>query len=177
MRIDKDHKIELCASHDECRPHLLHPQLDVENKRLMATDGHRLVILPVELDDGDVSGPVSREAIKAARKGPLAKSKAGGVIAINANGSLAIEQGPTFPRPDNESFPPVDKVVPNGKNHTVVVGLNARYLWEIAQALGTVNVRIEIAPAEAGKPMLDPIVVTTNGDRDAGVGVLMPVRV
>lgn len=174
MRISKSNKVELIASRDECRPHLLHTHLDVEKKRLCATDGHRLVILPVVVEDGDVSGAVSTEAIKAARKGPEARG-GGGEIVIGANGKLAIAGGPSYPRPSEVDckFPPVDRVVPDAKNHTVTIGLNAKYLWELAQALGTVEIHIAINPDEE----LSPIRVTKNGNESDGIGVLMPCKV
>lgn len=52
-----------------------HAWLDVENRRLLATDGHKAVRVNVTPADEDVSGPVPREAFDLARKELKAISK------------------------------------------------------------------------------------------------------
>lgn len=181
MKINADSKIEGIVSKDVTRPMLNHVHLDVEKKLAVATDGHRLVVVPVQLDAHDVTGPVGVDAIKMARK---LKSKHAHELTIVANGACQIEGGPTFPRPtlDGAKFPPWEQIVPDfkcGDKGTVTVGLNARYLREIADALGSDGaVRITIRLPEDEKDrhgILDPMRVE-GGCLDA-YAVLMPCRI
>ena len=178
MRLNRTSKIELLASGDETRPHMLHPYLDVEAKALVATDGHRLIKHPVLLDDGDESAFVSVAAIKAARKLGL---KSDDIKIKVGSKSLTLIDGSVLPTPESDlSFPPYEKVIPNYKGRTMVtVGLDAKYLLEICQALGGstkegTSVCLSFPLPDTGKDMLDPIVVG-YGLSDA-VAVLMPSR-
>lgn len=94
-------KIELCCSTETYRPHLQYVHLDADRRMLEVTDGHVAVRVPVELDEGDTSGPISVEAIKDARK-----RKAN----LRANGTLGTDGGPSWPRPEAE--PLADKLQP-----------------------------------------------------------------
>ncbi len=177
MRLSKASKIELIASCDEGRPHLLHPYLDVDAKVLVATDGHRLIKHPVIIDDGDVSAFVSKEAIKAARK--LATKVEDLEINVGAK-TLRLINVLTMPTPQSDyPFPPYDKVIPNYSNRTTVtVGLDAKYLLELCQAMGgnakVATVRLTFPIPDEGKVMLDPIVVE-YGVSEA-IAILMPSR-
>ena len=66
MKISKDCKIELVASKDATRFALVNPYLD--GNQLVATDGKRLVAIPVELDVHDTNGPVECEVLKQSRQ-------------------------------------------------------------------------------------------------------------
>lgn len=50
------------------RERFSHPQLDVENERLIATDGHILLRSAVRVSENDVSGPVTVSAMETARR-------------------------------------------------------------------------------------------------------------
>ena len=66
-------KIEQAASTEESRKPLSTSytlkavKLDVETKRMMATDGHILAIVPVEVDATDHSGLLSVDSMKQIR--------------------------------------------------------------------------------------------------------------
>ena len=81
----------------------------------------------------------------------------------------------TMPRKNLEgySFPQWQKVLPNPDRGGIKIGLNAKFLYEIAQALGGDRVVIEILNATS------PIVVKGSGDNyiEGSIGVLMPVRI
>ena len=178
MRLSKTSKIELIASCDEGRPHLLHPYLDVDAKVLVATDGHRMVKHPVTIDDGDVSAFVSVDAIKAARK--LATKVEDLEVGVGAD-MLRLINGMTMPTPKCKmSFPPYDRVIPNySRRKTVTVGLDAKLLMGLCQALGGsakdgTTVQLTFPTVDKGEAMLDPIVVEYGGS-DA-VAILMPSR-
>ncbi len=178
MRLDKNSKVELIATTDETRPHLLHPWLDVEAKVLVATDGTRLIKHPVVIDDGDVSAFVSVVALKAARK-LVPKKVAHLEIAVGVD-HLTLTNGMTMPTPKSDlSFPPYEKVIPNYSNReTVTVGLDAKLLMGLCQALGGgkggTAVRLTFPVKENGEVMLDPIVVEYM--QSDAIGILMPSR-
>lgn len=173
MKFASKYRPELAASDDTTRDHLCHVELDVAGKRMIATDGHRLVVVACEPDADDVSGPVTEDALKAARK--LAGRSQGDAF-LHANGTLVTYGGPTFPRPSRETpFPTVDRVVPKGMNEgdkgTHTFRVNARYIAEIAKAMGTENIAITVKTRDA----LAPIMVRPCGD-DAAFALVMPVR-
>jgi hypothetical protein len=186
MKLAKDKKIELCVCKDITRDHLAHPMLDVERKRLVATNGNVLVSIPVELEEGcDISGPVPVDAIKAGRK----TVKAGDDFTVLVHQErVEVPAAPGMPRfkRDHEiasCFPKakqVDTVIPNGKGHTVVIGIDARLLLDVAQALGSNIVELRIDPGNAAKgmePYLVRAAVSGHVDDSGAVGVVMPHRI
>ena len=58
-------KIESAVDSKEMRLHLTEPFLDVENKRLVATNGKILTAIKVEVQPEDVSGYISKDALEA----------------------------------------------------------------------------------------------------------------
>ena len=172
MKIKKECKIELIASRDETRHVLCNPYL--QGSKLIATDGQRLVAIPVELEEGDSDGPIDCSAFKLSRK----TSSGEKLSKISANGCLKVQTKDgeiTMPRKDfnGYSFPQWQKVLPNPDRGGIKIGLNAKFLYEIAQALGGDRVVIEILNATS------PIVVKGSGDHyiEGSIGVLMPVRI
>ena len=172
-------KIEACVSVKDCRTYLNYLNLNVERNRVEATNGHFAAIIPVEVEDGDVSGPVSVEAIKAARK----LSGRNGEPHILANGSLALPNGQTFPRVTNDDigrYPDIDRIMPNEPDRAPDICINADYLAKLAQALGSGNlgniVKIWIDDSGATSNGFNPIVVQTISGPKDGVGVLMQCR-
>ena len=182
MRLPKACQIELAASGDVAR-NFCYPQLDVERKRIVATDGRILACVPVEVEDGDTSGRVSPEALKASRKasGPL------GVPTLACGERLITSDGTLFKRPDNDSFPPVDQVIPEyrpGTAGTVSICLDPALLMALAKALGngknhgislTINLPTGKERGASAGYSLEPVVVTTESC-PGGIGVLMPCR-
>ena len=172
MKIKKECKIELIASRDETRHVLCNPYL--EGSKLIATDGQRLVMIPVEREEGDSDGPIDCSAFKLSRK-TLSGEK---FSKISANGCLKVQTKDgeiTMPRKnlDGYSFPQWQKVLPNPDRGGIKIGLNAKFLYEIAQALGGDRVVIEILDANS------PIVVKGSNENyiEGSIGVLMPVRI
>ena len=177
MRIDKTQKIELCASRDETRASLNYLHLDVEAKRLVAPDNYRRVVLPCDVDPADVSGPIPVDVLKDARR---IAGKSGDVFVASLKDECRLLNGATYPKPDVEAFPKYKSVLVDYDETpgTVTIGINARYLWEMAQALGATkdaaNVMITVPVPSEGQQSRDPIQVRRpNAD---GVGVLMQVR-
>jgi hypothetical protein len=139
-----------------------------------------MVVVPIVAGKSDKTGPVSPEALKAARKFAGKASE----VEFSANGHIELVNGATFPRTDRGQFPPTEQVIPaykRGTDGTLTVGLNVKYLLALAEALGADKkhpvVHITIQIPTKGADMLDPYVVTTSCGRDEAFGVLMPTRV
>ena len=180
MLIDPRLKLEKIAGVNDIRAYLSDPHLDVENKCLVATDGHKLVKIPVEVSAGDTSGPVPIAAILDARKRKLQPAQ------ITCNGDATLfDTGPGnplsyYPRPDNGKFPDYERVMLDPEAEPVIsIGLNAKYLFELAHALTTTGGR--------GNNKKEPIVrldifddaravrVTVESEPER-TGVIMPCR-
>ena len=176
MILKRELEPERCVSGDATRLHLCNLHLDVDAKRLCATDGHCLVVVPVEVQSGDTSGFVTPAALKAARKAFGKRTD----TTLQCNGALAIPAGATFPRPsDSAQFPPWRQIVPQGKPGdagTMTFGFNARLLLEVAKGIGAAenHVQVTIPLPDRDDDFLEPILVTGT-DPDT-FGVLMPVR-
>jgi len=183
VKFDAKYKPELAASDDQTRPHLANVYLDAKNKRLVGTNGHVLVSVPVQSDGGEVSadhpddtsGFVSKEALKAARES--------GDGIVRANSHLYTSDDRSFPRPDGDgcTFPPYAKVIPEKEDSDIVIGVSAKYLVEIAKALGygsakskNMGLKLRIKPSD----LLGPITVTVaTEDDDGAVAIIMPMRI
>lgn len=158
MKMDPRFRPELCASQDDSRYSLLTPWLDPVKKRVVATNGHMLVAVPVE----DVPGHGREEPV-----GPLQLAMA--------------RKGEDFPHVvgAHVKYPAYEQVVPTfrpGSPGTVTIGLSAEYLRKIAEALGADKGQV-LVTVSVERPF-DPLLVTDawNG-RDLGAyGLLMPVR-
>ena len=181
MLIDPRLKLEKIAGDDDIRAYLNEPHLDVENKCLVATDGHKLVRIPVEISAGDTSGPVPIAAILDARKRKLIPAE------ITCNGDATVLDTGTgnplshYPRPDNGKFPQYERVMPDPDAEPVVsIGLNAKYLFELAHALTTIggrgdNKREPIVRLDISDNPTAAVRVTMENEPER-TGVIMPCR-
>lgn len=169
MRIAKRFKVELCASDDDDRKRLAQPYLDTKHECLAATNGHMLVVAPVELCDNDRSGPISCTALRFARN--QRTDIVDPDISMVATGkALNLKDGTSFPRADTE-FPPYREVIPDkDRPNTRKVAFNAQYLWELCQAMGGADDPHVIITI--GAEPRDPILV--ERDDTEAIGVLMP---
>lgn len=167
MKLDlKRHKIEKAASEDEMRPAIAVVYLDVENERLVATNSYVLATVPVEIEEGDVSGNISLDTIAEARRRQPRKQEA----AVTANGEAAVSfKGgtATFERPDT-TFPTWETLMEKQGAPIVRFGISASQLSALAAALGTDGVEIEVYSPMKG------IHVRALEVTDA-VGLIMPI--
>ena len=180
MKIDPKLKLEKIASVKDARPYLRDPHLDVKNKCLIATDGHKLVCIPVEVSPTDTSGPVPLDAIKDARKRKLDSAEIvcnGDATLIDSNSGLPLSH---YERVDSGKFPDYERVLQsNGladdsEVPVVSVRLNAKCVLELAQALSSKRghepiIRLDIFDDSRAVR----VVAENEPDR---VGVLMPCR-
>ena len=176
MKTKAKYEIELAASKDECRQVITNVQLDKKNNCLIATDGKILAIVPVETDIDDISGPVSPEAFKNARKGVSKKQRED-----NAEINIACKQKElkvygkndvtTMQRPNmNLNYPNYKQIIPRNEA-TIKIIFNPEYLLRIAKAIGSSeSVTLEIVDE------LSPITVYPNQKGNDAFGILMPLR-
>ena len=169
-------RIEGVVSTEVVRYSLTEVHLDVEKARLMASDGKIGVILPVELEEGDTSGPIHPKRFKEARA-RARKLKVPATMKVNGNVTYAggATEGRSEVMDSGMKFPNLDAVVPGPKGRMVC--LNADLLKALADALqdpkgrdpGAIKLFI---PEKKG----DAIRVEPWGKADTGkVGVIMPL--
>lgn len=144
MKMPKESKIEKIVSTDPTKRVLENPWLDIDEQghgTLLASSGQNALVIPVELDDQDSPGPVPIGAIKDARK-------QGGEI-LCGESWCGVSGGAAHPRGQFTQFPPIRQLlVPSGPD-VLEISLNAKALYELAQAMGTsvVKLRIQVDPA------------------------------
>lgn len=175
MKIDKSSKLELCAAKVDARYAMKNLYLETDGPngpRLCATDGRTLAVVPVELEEGDEAGLVSVDALKIARQG------AGhGKARIECNKSLRAwgKRGPlTFERPSEGNFPDIrapDLLSTEEAPKGLKIRLNAKLLYNIAQAFGADEVELTI-PTDKDKPVFVRGLMQAIPD---AVGLLMPI--
>ena len=174
MRINKHSKIESVCSDDKSRPSIQNAWLDAEKGRIIATNGKIMAIVEITTDEGDVTGPITPDAIKAARK-EARRSE----LSIQANGSLVLPSGVSLPRPSVGEefgqvppFPNCDAVWPSDANPIVFqVGLDAELLLKLALALskdGEAKVRLKFTSSDE--------VIQVTGTNRLAKGLLMPTK-
>ena len=173
---------ELVASKEQHRPVLTNVHLDVDKGQVVATDSYMLARFPVELDEGDTSGPIPVDALKASRKPPLKLRTGEDGVSIRANRNVEVVQGEapylSVPRGDVDyTFPNADSLFP-AVLADFTIGLNAAKLAQLAKALGSDEVVLQFTAGKDGNPeALRPILVRpiSRGDDDPD-GILMPIR-
>ena len=141
-------KIEKACGHKDVRYYLNEPYLDVENSVIIATSGTILAACPVELDEGDISGTVTAESIKAAIKASPVKAIKHKTANIKANGSLQLDNGQSFPRAElTRKRVDYQRVIPDTDKIEMVISLDAKLLKDLSDAInapGSSVVKIHI---------------------------------
>ena len=156
------------AGKHEVRYYLKNAWLDVEKKRLIATDGHICAIVPAELEEGDITGPITSEALKNAR---ASKSKS-----IEAKGSLVLDNSASYPREPGIKYPDVDRIRPT-EEFKIVISLDAALLLRLAEAINDPEKnyrKSQVVTLHISGP--ESTVQVTGNNPDA-VGMIMPIRI
>lgn len=172
MKIPKS-KIELATSQEPSRYTLQAVHYDAEKKRFAATDGHILAVIPAEVSEGDHSGLISLDTMKALRQLQKPSKIA---LEVSTNGKISAEWGGS--KIENEyatgTFPDIDRVMPkfDGKP---TIGIDAALLIRLAQALSE-NCTNKRAVVSLWIKDANSAIGVKVGDSDAE-GVIMPVRV
>lgn len=149
----------------------------MERGVILSSPGQSAIMIPVVVEDGDVSGPVPVEGLKEIRKNDASMS---------CTEEYCIVNGVAYPRAQQfDRFPPVEQLMTPGE-HSVEISLNAKSLAELAAGMGTDVVKIRIAMQETdeskGPRVVDaaPLVVTPHPHEahvDGSMGALLPFRV
>jgi len=174
-------KIENIVGKNDKRTSVHNVWLDVNaggtTGQLIATNGHMLAVVQCAVNTADVSGYITPEALKAARKARRA---------ITANGALTIKDGAAFPRPTVENygeFPNWRAVRPANLAAAQAgecdISFNAKYLLLLAEALDAKNGIVRILfqrKADGSIDELAPFTVVA-GPTPGDYGVIVPCRV
>ena len=128
-----------------------------------------LAAVPAEFQKGDTPGWLTVDALKLARK---VTPKDSDHISIVLNGQQILSDGTTMARPETvEQFPKLYHLFRHAlKNRTLRIGINVKYLKDLADALGSEEIALEI-----GKPD-QAIAVRPVQDSNKAVGIIMPIR-
>ena len=172
-------KIESAVDPKGMREQLSEPYLDVENKRLVATDGKILTAIKVEVEPDDVSGYISKDALEAARK--IARKDREDTIEIRANGSLELKNGDKLNRPDLGTFPDIDNILnmlETDPAKTIRLGINAKLLLDLAKSLANATqVVILDFVIDDNNAVTSAINVSVAKQGSDDKAVIMPVRI
>ena len=149
------------------------PYLDTDASAVIATNGHILAYCPVELDEGDTSGPITAESIKAAIKQSPMTCRVDKMANIKANGSLILDNGASYPRETVGQYVDYKRVIPDKSQAEYVISLDAKLLKDLADAINTPGssiVKIHI------KDNTSAFYVESDKDSEC-YGVIMPCKV
>ena len=215
MYYDPSHKMDTAPMADIYHPTLTRPYLDAETGELIATDCHGIVAIPVKLEAWDKTGPIPKEALRDASKATIVKNNGGTVKIDCTDEDFVVVRNPgngtetqywrypvqrgfekqgkinpnTVPRDKGYTFPDWKRCVKDYPDRSIVLGLDAKKLLDIALALdkdrkGQVSIVLdldEIEKAVDNGKSYDAgfrIMATSAMSRERGnTAMLMPVRV
>jgi hypothetical protein len=140
----------------------------------VVTDGHRLVRLNWVPFGDDPSVRVPAETLRQAARVMPAR----GTITVTASAVL-VDSGSGRPleipfREPDETFPPVEQVIPVTITVAALGRLNGRYLAEACGMSEITGAGVDIVTT--GKTLLDAVNVTSSGRGYDALCVIMPVR-
>lgn len=180
-------KIEAAASTDDTRPVLCHPYLLVREGQgwLQATDAYQCVNLPVELDEGDVSGSIPPYVLQAARMHthrsiePRLHCEAERFRIPTKDGDIVYPR----PHPHLGVYPDIHQIYSTKPDaDRIEFGINPGLFQKAARALGgtrlmplrmSINVRDPMSPVILRAAYNNPY---RPSDVNGSWALLMPVR-
>jgi len=166
MHIERKFKIEKCVSTDPSRTNL--QNIYISRRHALATNGRILAIVPVQVQEDDETGPLTPDALKHARK---VSSKGLDSVQIVLNGAQVLPDGTIMNRPDGEKPPHTFRILRDAQsNRKYRIGINADYLKDLADALGSEELSLEIGDPNS------TILVRPVHSESGTVGLIMPVR-
>lgn len=166
MKLDLKYKPELLTSVE--REHLLHVNFNAAKKRLEATDGVALCVVPCEPEKGDASGLIQNEALELARDGGSAIACSEKTLSLR-DGDLVLKRAKLDP---SDTYPPVDRVIPgNDTEFAYSIGIDVKKLADCAEAIGARRVWLRF------RSPMDGILITDLDFQSEARAVLMPCQV
>lgn len=176
MRIhEKVKKLDKVCYKGTDTPLLVNPYLVIEQDdqgndvgTLYASNRFNALVLPVELDEGDVAGPVPLDAIAAA-------SKAKKPILLERDYAV-VKDIAAYPRDSKlDRFPNVSSLLVDRTDDTFEISLDPKVLYEMAQSMGAGIVRLRFDPSKPAQIGVEP-----EGWSESGVygarGFIMPYQ-
>jgi hypothetical protein len=166
MQIDSKYKLEKAVSLDNTRPAL--QNIHVTRRHAFVTNAHILAVVPVSTESGDKPGWLTPEALKLGRK----LGRPNGTVQIHLDGKQVLADGTSLPRPDEEEPPRLYHILRSAMRAKTKfrIGLNAKGLKDLADALGTEKLELVFHDPEKA-------VLVRPVERDAKeVGIIMPIR-
>ena len=175
MFFPKQCKLHLVAAKDEGRYRM--NCILYRDGKLFATDGRRAAVINVEDSTGEAEG-----ALIPAHLVKLATGKAPEDLArVWTDGTAAralTKEGTVTSELAKGDFPSIETILPEvPEARKATVGLNAKYLFELAQAIGCEDTQVVL---ELDLELLDPYSSYPEPIRvqsPHGVGIIMPVTV
>ncbi len=168
----------------DARPTLENGELTfINNQWVLSTiDSFRLVRLVLSVKDDNTTdaltpGVISQDALKAIEKSGGFRATETEIIPVTPQG---VEVGLRFARNTVGKFPDTEQQLPELDGQEFTVGLNAKYLYEVAVALGAEKDNVQLTFVSGADKLPNnqrPIVVTATGNRGENKSVLMPIRV
>lgn len=175
MKINRKYKIEQAVSSDRLKPAL--NNVKMYSRRLVATDGHIMAVIPFKKADNgitelNVKGLIPPEVFTAARKANKKTDKEYATIEHDGTdiGITDIDknQKSNFQTVD-EPYPDVVRVIPRCKTE-YCISFTVKNLVRLAKAIGAEQVTLEFHGETKG------IIVRPNDKDNNAWGLLMPVR-
>ncbi len=165
--------VKALASSDPFKPALQGVLIDPENAKAVVTNGHALIMYPLQIEDGE---EVSRAVAPADIFAPNIKQSESAEYCINGQAVRQDNAGTQEAKLIDEQYPDYQKVInPEGQAYTIT--LDFSLLAKVAKAIpGGANdqkpVRLHITgPASAVK-----FETTENYNGDEIKGLIMPIR-
>lgn len=175
-----DCKIEKAICTDESRYSITSALLEVEadgKGKLIAANEHIMAIVPVEVEDGDTTGLISKDALETA-----GKQKSAVYRRVMANDSLKIVTGAGVlesKRPEGQ-FPNYREIVKGAPERIAserpTISFNVQSLLKLAQALGPVTSKVADVNLWIDKKRHGAAIIVRNTGNPNAYGVLMPIR-
>jgi DNA polymerase III sliding clamp (beta) subunit (PCNA family) len=166
-------RIENAVSRESNRYTLQSVQVDVEHKRVMATDGHILAIVPCEVSDKDHSVLLTADSIKQIRA--MQKRAKSIPVEVLLNGkAIATGKAESAEYDLGEGrFPNVDMVIPKYDDVPPTITLNVDLLYRLAKAMTAPDDPLIVTLTV--KDSQSSVLVKASCNPEA-VGVIMPCR-
>jgi len=159
IKIDRRYRLEKAVSKDENRVAL--QNIKIEGNRAIATDGYILADVPI------------RNSSKSKKKNILLKSKSWKKLVAKEKKNYEVELSESDFTEGSISYPNWKKIVPDGSSHKFKIGIDARLLYNLSQALGADKVILRIDQSDdRGAILVEPLAADNNGEE----GLIMLVR-
>jgi len=167
-------RIELACSKDRNRLAISEPYFD--GKRILATTGTILAVIPVEYAEGETPDTEGYIPIKAIEHSKKTKKTLKGNINLT-DGEVKITSDETkYKRHDLGKYPSIDNIIPAESKDDVTIKFNPQLLLNLALAIGSEGcVSLTFNP----KSELKPIKVTPKSSEmknPGAFGIIMPMR-